>query len=104
MNLYRNEEGTLSELKAKEFALEKDIQRLVEENLQEVFGYELVRSEFPIKNSRIDSFCFDRENNSFVIIEYKKGRNDSIIDQGFNYLSIIIACASHKFWFVCTRV
>lgn len=89
MNLYRNEKGTLSELKAKEFALEKDIQRLVEENLQEVFGYELVRSEFPIKNSRIDSFCFDRENNSFVIIEYKKGRNDSIIDQGFNYLSLI---------------
>ena len=40
MNLYRNEEGTLSELKAKEFALEKDIQRLVEENLQEVSGYE----------------------------------------------------------------
>ena len=89
MDLYKLTNDKLSELNSIEFSLEKDIQNLVENNLFETFGYELVRSEFPIKKFRIDSLCYDPENNSFVIIEYKKGTNYSVIDQGFNYLSLV---------------
>ncbi|MCX6717066.1 MAG: DUF5655 domain-containing protein, partial [Candidatus Taylorbacteria bacterium] len=39
---------------------------------------------------RIDSLCFNRENNSFVIIEYKKDRSFSVIDQGFAYLALML--------------
>ena len=56
-----------------QFKLEKDIQNIVEQNTEEIFNLQLVKSEFAIKNYRIDSLCFDQETNSFVIIEYKKG-------------------------------
>ena len=40
-----------------------------------------VKSEFAIKNFRIDTLAFDSKSKSFVIIEYKKDKNFSIIDQ-----------------------
>ena len=36
----------------------------------------------------MDTLCFDKENNCFVIIEYKKGKSDGMIDQGYSYLSL----------------
>ena len=89
MNLYQNKNKILREIKPSQFSYEKDIQKIVENNIQEIFGYDLVRSEFPLKNIRIDSLCFDNEAKSFVIIEYKKGTDHSLIDQGFTYLSTI---------------
>lgn len=50
----------------------------------------LVKSEFTIKNKRIDTLAFDQENNSFVIIEYKRDKNSSVVDQGFTYLSLML--------------
>ena len=70
--------------------MEKDIQRAVEGNLEQIFGYKLIKSEFAIKNSRIDTLAYDKESNSFVIIEYKRAKNDSVIDQGFSYLSLML--------------
>ena len=89
MNLYQNKNKILREIKPSQFSYEKDIQKIVESNIQEIFGYDLVRSEFPLKNFRIDSLCFDNEVKSFVIIEYKKGTDHSLIDQGFSYLSMV---------------
>ena len=70
-NLYIKK-GQLSQLKQQKFKLEKDIQRLFEENLTLLSGYIFIRSEFSIKNSRIDTLAFDPETQAFVIIEYKK--------------------------------
>ena len=70
--------------------LERDIQRLTEENLNEVFGYDFVSSEFPLNGLRIDTLAFDRENKSFIVIEYKKDRNLSVIDQGYAYLALLL--------------
>jgi predicted transport protein len=34
--------------------------------------------------------AFDQENNSFVIVEYKRDKNFSVIDQGYAYLSLML--------------
>jgi predicted transport protein len=88
MALYFNQNGKLKEVKEKTFKLEKDIQRLFEANLQEIMGLELVKSEFSIKNKRIDTLAYDKQSNAFSIIEYKRDKNSSVVDQGFAYLSL----------------
>ena len=90
MDLYKLHNKKLESVKPDQFKLEKDIQNIVEENSQELFNLQLVKSEFTIQNYRLDSLCFDQENNSFVIIEYKKGSSYSVIDQGFSYLSTML--------------
>ena len=59
-------------------------------NVQELFDLEFVRSELTIQNFRLDTLCFNKMSNSFVIIEYKKGTNYSVIDQGYTYLSTLL--------------
>jgi predicted transport protein len=39
---------------------------------------------------RIDTLGFDEEQKSFVIIEYKKDRSFSVIDQGYAYLALLL--------------
>lgn len=90
MDLYKLNKNKLSPIDQDQFKLEKDIQNIVEQNSEEIFNLQLVKSEFAIKNYRIDSLCFDQETNSFVIIEYKKGSSYSVIDQGFSYLSTML--------------
>lgn len=90
MTFYSNQNGTLSEIKEKPFRLEKDIQKVVEKNLQQLMQLHLVKSEFSIKNKRIDTLAFDQETHAFVIIEYKRDKNISVIDQGFTYLSLML--------------
>ena len=58
--------------------------------METLFGLELVTSEFTLGKFRLDSLCFDFENNAFVIVEYKKGSSYSVIDQGYSYLSLML--------------
>jgi predicted transport protein len=90
MTLYANTNGTLKEVSEKPFKLERDIQTLFELNLNEVMSLTLVRSEFSIKNRRIDTLAFDEAKNAFIIIEYKRDKNISVIDQGFTYLGLML--------------
>ncbi len=53
-----------------QFPLEREVQRLTEANLQELFDLVLVKSEFEIHDVRIDILAFDKESDAFVIIEY----------------------------------
>jgi len=85
-----NKDNSVEKILEDEFPLEKDIQRLVEKNSDEIFNLEFVKSEFTVNNLRIDSLCFDHENQAFVIIEYKKGNSYSVIDQGYTYLSLML--------------
>jgi len=80
----------LKQISEDSFKLEKDIQNLIETNLKEMFNLEFIRSEFAIKNSRIDTLAYNSESKSFIIIEYKRERNFSVIDQGYAYLSLLI--------------
>lgn len=90
MQLFTQVKNKLSELKEKPFKLEKDLQRLFENNLEMITGLKLIKSEFIIKAQRFDSLAYDRDNNSFVIIEYKRERNFSVVDQGVSYLNLML--------------
>lgn len=90
MKIFTSKKGQLSQLKQQKFKLEKDIQRLFEENLTLLSGYIFIRSEFSIKNSRIDTLAFDPETQAFVIIEYKRQQNSSVVDQGVSYLNLML--------------
>lgn len=90
MALYLNHAGKLKDIKEKPFKLEKDIQKVFEANLNNIMGLELVKSEFSIKNKRIDTLGYDEEARAFIIIEYKRDKNVSVVDQGFTYLSLML--------------
>ena len=90
MNLYKLSENELQPLAHEEFALEKEIQSLIEKNISTLFNVKFVSSEFAIGEFRIDTLCFDEEANSFVIVEYKRGNSYSVVDQGYSYLSVML--------------
>jgi len=90
MTIYTNTEGMLEKVAEKPFKLERDIQFLFENNLNKVMDLILVRSEFSIKSRRIDTLAFDENSKAFVIIEYKRDKNISVIDQGFTYLGLML--------------
>lgn len=91
MHLYSlKSKEAISILKEKPFKLEREIQTLFESNLNELMNLQLVKSEFSIKNKRIDTLAYDRQSNAFIIIEYKRSKNISVVDQGFTYLSLML--------------
>ncbi|RAL55123.1 hypothetical protein BLM37_04540 [Candidatus Gracilibacteria bacterium GN02-873] len=90
MQIYNNNSGRLEEMQEKGFLLEKDMQKLTENNLDSIFGLEFIATEFQLHNLRIDTLAFDNETNSFVIIEYKRGSSYSVIDQAMAYLSLML--------------
>lgn len=90
MAIFNIQNSKLLPIREKELGLEKDIQKLTEENLDTVFGLQFVRTELPLGNFRIDTLAFDTESNAFVIIEYKRDKSFSVIDQGYSYLSLML--------------
>ena len=90
MNLYHLKAGALVSIAQDDFKLEKDLQQIVETNLETLFGLTFVSSEFSLGEFRLDTLAYDEENNAFVIIEYKKKTSASVIDQGYSYLSLML--------------
>lgn len=90
MQIYQSHGQKLVELIEQPFRLEKEIQTIFEKNLDEFTGLEFIKSEFTIKSNRIDTLAFDPESKAFVIIEYKRERNFSVIDQGVSYLNLML--------------
>ncbi len=50
----------------------------------------VIKSEFSLNSLRIDTLAFDKSQKSFVIIEYKRNENFSVIDQGYAYLALLL--------------
>jgi len=90
MPLFSVKQNRLEQIRKLPLSLEKELQRITENNLKQVFGLEFVRTEFNLGNLRIDTLAYDKENKSFVIIEYKRDKNISIIDQGYAYLALLL--------------
>ena len=90
MAIYNIEGNKLKFIRKVNFNSEKDIQDLVENNLEELFNLKFIASEFQVKNFRLDTIAFNEETNSFVIIEYKNTNSFSVIDQGYTYLSVLL--------------
>ena len=87
MALFKNNNGKLQRIKEEGFNLEKEMQSLCEENMNQLFNLKFIASEFSVDNFRIDTLAYDEETKSFVIIEYKNTKSYSVIDQGYSYLS-----------------
>jgi hypothetical protein len=84
--IYNIVKDILREISEIPFELEKKIQYLGEHNIKTIFSIEFVTSEFDLNRLRIDSLDIDNDVKSFIIIEYKKDKNFSVIDQGYAYL------------------
>ncbi|HLD26385.1 MAG TPA: DUF5655 domain-containing protein [Patescibacteria group bacterium] len=65
--------------------LERNIQKIFEENLNEILNIIFLVSEYSTSRGRIDSLGIDN-NGSPVIIEYKRSQNENVINQGLSYL------------------
>lgn len=90
MILYQLNKEKLTRVNENSFKLEKEIQKIVEENIFLLMSLQLVKSELTIKNRRIDTLAFDKQSNAFIIIEYKRDKNKSVIDQGVTYLNLML--------------
>lgn len=97
MALYRVNNQDMIEIQEELFIKEKDMQVLIESNLENLFNLKFVATEFSVENFRLDTVAFDEETQGFIIIEYKKGKLSSVIDQGYAYLNTLLA---HKGEFV----
>ncbi len=80
---------SVRELGASTMALERDLQSLIEKNMQAFFGVTFLQSEFVTSDGRIDSLGLD-ENFCPVIFEYKRSSNENVINQGLFYLNWLL--------------
>ena len=74
MPLFQIDNDSLTLCRPKDFDLEKQIQSLIEKNLDAVFKCRFIATEFStgsVHRGRIDSPALSEDNNP-VIIEYKK--------------------------------
>src|SRR3990170_6250631 len=93
MVLFKVSSGKAKPINFSKFKNEKELQSLVEKNLEEFFGLTFVETEFTVPTFRIDTVAFDNESKALVIIEYKESEDYSVIDQGYSYLNLLL---SHK--------
>lgn len=74
MSFFSLESTKLSVIKEQPFKLEREIQKIVENNLEILLDLKFVKSEFTISGTvqqlRIDTLAFDIKSKAFVIIEY----------------------------------
>lgn len=97
MPMFNKKNGKLVSIKETPFKKEKELQSLTEQNLKTIFGLEFVATEYQVENLFIDTLAYDEESKSFVVIEYKRDRSFSVVDQGFSYLSLML---NHKADFI----
>lgn len=89
MPLFEISNSKLSTVEQTNFSFEKELQALVEKNLETVFNCRFVATEFSTgaqHAGRIDSLALSEDNNP-VIIEYKKVQSSELINQSLFYLS-----------------
>ncbi len=88
IKLFSLHEG-VKECSSSEVILEKELQTLIEQNMEIFFGVRFLKSEYTVTNGRMDSIGID-ENNSPVIFEYKRSQNENVINQGLFYLDWLL--------------
>jgi predicted transport protein len=89
MPLYSVAGKTIHPVPQADFAKEKALQELVEQNLESIFNCRLVASEFAtgaMHGGRIDTLALSEDDNP-VIIEYKKVVSSELVNQSLFYLA-----------------
>ncbi len=89
MSIFTLRQGQLFTLSTLPFRYEKDLQKLIEDNLMSLLEVHYLASQYPMNNGgRIDTLGVD-VNGSPVIIEYKRDRNGNVINQALSYLNAL---------------
>ncbi|MED3732376.1 DUF5655 domain-containing protein [Geobacillus stearothermophilus] len=92
IKLFRINGDTVEELVGQSLAVEKSLQTIIERHLETFLGVRFLASEYSTGKThagRIDTLGID-ENNSPVIIEYKRSVNENVINQGLFYLDWLL--------------
>ena len=86
MALFKINNLKVKKITTKELDLEKNLQALFENNLEEVLNISFLAHEYSTSfGGRIDTLGIDKSG-APCIIEYKKNQNDNVINQGLSYL------------------
>lgn len=88
MAIFEIDKGKTKRVRLSEFKLEKDLQKLIENNIETIFNCRLIATEFStgnIHSGRIDTLAISEDLNP-VIIEYKKIASSDLINQSLYYL------------------
>jgi predicted transport protein len=92
LKLFRIDGGRATELPGRGFAVELELQRLIEANLETLFGVRRVASAHRFtgwRDGEIDCLGLD-ENGSPVIFEFKRANDQNVINQGLYYLDWLL--------------
>jgi predicted transport protein len=90
--LFKRNGDVFIELSGSSVAVEKSLQTTIEHNLEAFLGIRFVVSEYStgrMHGGRIDTLGLD-ENNTPVIVEYKRAVNETVITQGLYYLDWLL--------------
>lgn len=94
------------ELRGTALQIEKSLQAMFEANLERLIGVRFLASEHstgPVHGGRIDTLGLD-EDNSPVIIEYKRSINENVINQGLFYLDWLMDHRKEFQWLVMEQL
>ncbi|CAG9229808.1 Transporter [Paraburkholderia caribensis] len=106
IQLFRLSDGCANELPSQAVKLEKQLQGLIEANMQTFLGVRFLASEYATGKThkgRIDSLGLD-ENGCPVIIEYKRQSNENVINQGLFYLDWLLDHQAEFRWLVMEKL
>jgi len=106
IQLFRLQNDAATELTAFAAALERNLQRLIEGQMETFLGVRFLATEYATGKThrgRIDSLGLD-ENNCPVIIEYKRHSNENVINQGLFYLDWLLDHKAEFRWLVMEKL
>lgn len=106
LQLFRLAAGHAAELPSSSIALERRLQELIEGQMEAFLGVRFLASEYATGKThrgRIDSLGLD-ENGCPVIVEYKRHRNENVINQGLFYLDWLLDHKAEFRWLVMEKL
>lgn len=106
IKLFQFAEQGVAELPGAAVQVEKSLQVLFEANLEALLGIRFIATEHstgPVHGGRIDTLGLD-EDNSPVIIEYKRAVNENVINQGLFYLDWLMDHRKEFQWLVMEKL
>ncbi len=106
IKLFQFQEQGVAELPGAAVQVENSLQVLFEANLEALLGIRFIATEHstgPVHGGRIDTLGLD-EDNSPVIIEYKRAVNENVINQGLFYLDWLMDHRKEFQWLVMEKL
>jgi len=102
ITLYKLDANNKTEIVSeKPFKLEREMQKVFEDNLGLIMGLEMVKSEFSIKDKRIDTMAYDAQNNKNNLLTPKL-HVSSMVDGSLVYILFPTKMSHLRSWVVCS--